>query len=175
MEVKTENKVMSHLTKGLILSLILIVLNIVARVTKSEQASWFTWVSNIILIAGIIWACISYANDMNRAVTFGNVFAHGFKTTAVITVIMIVFTVIYFLVFPEIKEEAMVLGRQKLEEQGQLTDDQIDTALGITQKFFLPITIGSIMLIYLFIGVCASLVGAALAKKNPPTPFGNQA
>ena len=90
-------------------------------------------------------------------------------------VMVIIFTVIFFLIFPEIKEKAMVLAREKMEEQGNLSDDQIDTALNMTQKFFLPITIGSIMFVYLLVGLIASLIGAGITKKDPPTPFANQA
>jgi hypothetical protein len=170
-----ENKVTSHLTKGLIISLVLIVISLIAQFTGNEQATWVSVVSYVLLFAGIIWACISYGKQMNNAVTFGNVFAHGFKTSAVIAVMVIIFTVIFFLIFPDIKDKAMVLAREKMEEQGNLSDDQIDTALNMTQKFFLPITIGSIMFVYLLVGLIASLIGAGITKKDPPTPFANQA
>jgi hypothetical protein len=169
-----ENKITSHLTKGLIIALVLVVISIIAYFTGNEQASWVRWGSVLILIGGIIWTCISYGKELNHSVTFGNVFAHGFKTSAVVTVIVIVFTIAFFLIFPEMVEKQMNLAREEMEKQPNLTDDQLDTAMNISRKFFWPIAIGSIMFLYLLIGVIASLIGAGVTKKNPPTPFANQ-
>jgi len=168
-----EKKVTSHIVKGLIISLILILISVISNLTGNERSSWVTWASNIILFGGIVWACISYGNQMNHEVTYGNVFAHGFKTSAVITVITIAFTIIFLLAFPDIKEKALEIARQEMDKQSQLTDDQKDTAMEITRKFFLPITIGAILLMYLIVGLIASLIGAALTKRNPQSPFAN--
>ena len=169
-----ENKVTSHVIKGLIIALVLITISVISQFMGYERASWVTWLSNIILVGGIIWSCIIYGRQINNKVTFGNLFAHGFKTTAVATVIVIVFTIIFLLIFPEIKEKAITMAREELEKKNNLSDDQVDTALGITEKFFMPIMIGSLMFLYLSLGAIASLIGAAVTKKTPSTPFANQ-
>lgn len=165
----------SHITKGVIIGLVLVVIAIAAYFTGQQNSTWNKWAGNIVLIGGVIWACISYGKQMNNHVTFGNVFAHGFKTTIVATLISLVFSIIFLAIFPEMKEQGIEMARQELESQGKMTDDQIDTALDISRKYFWPIMIGGVLLGSLFMGVIGSLIGAAVTKKTPASPFSNQA
>jgi hypothetical protein len=41
----------------------------------------------------------------------------------------------------------------------------------MTRKYFVPIAMGAIVLMFGLLGCIASLVGAAAAKKNPQAPF----
>ncbi|HSK12645.1 MAG TPA: DUF4199 domain-containing protein, partial [Phnomibacter sp.] len=134
-----ETKQMTPVNKGLILALILIAYSIIIYIAipDMEKQQNLSWVSSVLLIAGIVWACFTYARDMNHNVTFGNVFAHGFKITAVITSLFVVYTILSFtIIFPEIKDKALEAAAQKMEEQGNLSDTQIDQALEFTKKFF---------------------------------------
>ena len=45
----------------------------------------------------------------------------------------------------------------------------------MTKKFFLPFALGGAILGTGFLGAIASLIGAAVAKKNPIDPFSNPA
>src|SRR5690242_21521890 len=100
-----QTKPSTPVVKGLIIALILIVVGFVGRLVHVDMESWFRWVSNLLLVIGIIVSCVTYSNQLNHNVTFGNVFADGFKTTAVVTCITIVFTVIIMMVMPEIKQQ----------------------------------------------------------------------
>src|SRR6476661_3778327 len=113
-----KSNVTSHVTKGLIIALLLVVLAIAANFTKSQNESWNRWGANIILIAGVIWACISYGKQRNNHVTFGDAFAHGFKTTVVATLIFLVFSIVFLLIFPELKDQGLDQARLELEKQG---------------------------------------------------------
>jgi hypothetical protein len=170
-----EKKIKSPLNKGLILSLILIAISVITYITINdlEKQSKFGWITYGIIILGIIWACWTYAADMKNNVTFGNVFAHGFKTTAVLTCIVLIYTILSItVIFPEMKEKGIEMARTQMEANEQLSETQIDQALTMTEKFFIPFAIGGVLIGYLFIGAIASLIGAAVVKKNPnPTPF----
>src|SRR3954468_15903061 len=100
-----EKKPTSHLVKALIISLIIIVISIAANFAGTDFAQYGSYASYLVLIIGVIWACINYGNQMNHRVTFGNVFSHGFKTTAVVTLITIAFVFIFFMIFPDIKDK----------------------------------------------------------------------
>ncbi len=166
-----ENKVMSHMTKGLLAGLLLVVIGIAGYYTGLSEQSWFNWVSNAVLAVSVVWACVHYANQMDGNVTFGSVFAHGFKMTAIITLILIVYILLAMTVlFPEMKDKALEVARQKMEADGKITDDQMEQALKITKKFFVPIAIGAVLFGTLIFGAIASLIGAAIAKKNPNRP-----
>jgi hypothetical protein len=167
-----ETKVMTHVTKGLLVSLILIVIGVVGHITDIESQGWFRWISLIVLFIAVIWACISYSNQMNNQVTFGNLFVHGFKMSVVITLIVIVWTILSVtLIFPDTKEKAMEMARQNMEDQGKMSSAQIDQAIEATKKFFLVIVIGTILFGTLLVGAIASLVGAGVAKKKPVNPL----
>ena len=170
-----EKKITSHLIKGLIIGLILIVISIVAQFAGLKRDSApIQILSTCILIGGIIWSCWYYGKQKDGFVTFGNVFGHGFKTTAVAAVIVVVFMIVFFLAFPEYKDEALEEGRRQMEEQGKMSDEQIDQAMSIGKRFFLPFAIGTIIFFYAVIGAISSLIGAAITKKKPLSPFEGQ-
>lgn len=166
-----EQKVMSHIVKGIIGAMLLIVIGLAGYFGGLTGQGWFSWASDCVLIGFIIWGCIYYSTQKNGQVTFGNIFAHGFKISAIIAIILIIYTIISItLIFPETKDKAMELARQKMEERGNMTGDEIDKALDISKRFFIPITIGAVLLGTLIFGVIASLVGATVAKKQPVNP-----
>ena len=174
MENRAENKVTTPLTKGLIIALVIIVLDIIAGFAGYRFESWYNWIPLLIFCAFIIWACINYANQMNNAVTFGNVFSHGFKTTAIVTCILIVYTLLsIYVIFPNTKELALEKQRQQMERNPQITEEMADQAMEITSRMFTLIVVGSALIGNIIAGALASVLGAAFAKKNPPAPFNN--
>jgi hypothetical protein len=171
-----EKKVMTHVQKGLLVSLILIVIGIAGYFTKLFEQSWFSWASNGILCIAVIWGCVTYANQMNGQVTFGNVFTHGFKMSVVIALILIVWVLLAMTVlFPEMKDKTLEMARQRMEERGNLSDSQIEQGVEFTKKFFIPFAIGGTLLGTLIFGTVASLIGAAVAKKKPVNPLDQMA
>jgi NADH:ubiquinone oxidoreductase subunit 6 (subunit J) len=173
--MQMEKKIMSPAMKGLLLGLVMIVISVVTYVfvPNFEDQRKYSWISYLLIAAGIFWACYSFSEQMNGNVTFGSVFNHGFKTTAVLAIIMIAYSVLAMtIIFPEMKEKGMEMARQQMEKDGKLTDSQIDQAIEMTTKYFLPFAIAGILVMYLIIGAIGSLIGAAIVKKNPnPTPF----
>jgi len=170
-----ENKVTTTVVKGLMLALVLVVLDLIAGFAHFKFATWFRWIPTLVFCGGIIWSCITYANQNNGNVTFGNVFADGFKTTAVATCITVIYTILSILViFPETKDVAMDEARKQMEAKGNMPQETIDQAIEMTKKFFVPFAIGGALIGSIIVGAIASLIGAAIAKKNPQTPFQNQ-
>jgi hypothetical protein len=170
-----ETKVMSATTKGLIIGLVLVTLSIATYFLVSDMSKQqsYAWISYVLIVGGAMWACFSYAKEMNGDVTFGSVFGHGFKTTAVFTSIVLVYTIIAVTVlFPEMKDKVMEAARLQMEKDNKLSETQIDQAISMTSKFFVPFAIGGVLIGYLILGAIGSLIGAAVAKKNPkPAPF----
>lgn len=173
----TEKKPITTIQKGLIIALALIAVSVIVQVmaTDLQQQQKYGWVSFGLLIAGIVWACITYAKEKNGNVSFGNVFAHGFQTTAVATCFMVIYTILSVtILFPEMREKAMEVASQQMEEQGQLSEIQMEQALAFTDKFFMPLAIGGALIGNLIIGALGALIGAGVAQKNPNyTPFDN--
>jgi hypothetical protein len=163
-----ENKIMTPVTKGLVLSLIVIVVGIVGYMANIDTQTWYKWISTVVICAGVIWACIYYAQQLDGRVTFGNIFVHGFKTSAVVALILVAYFVLATtVIFPGMKERAMEAARQQMEKNEKLTEDQVNQGMEIARKFFMIIGIAGTILGTLIAGVIASLIGAAAAKKKP--------
>jgi hypothetical protein len=154
------------LTKGIVISLILIVLGLITYFLDMSDNKALQWVGYIIFIIAIIWSVNIYGKQIGHNATFGNYFSHGFKITALVTLIMIVFTFLFIYLFPDVKEKGMEAARKGMVEK-KMTEEQINQAMGFTQKFFMVFVIGAILVFYLFFGAVASLIGAGITKKNP--------
>lgn len=163
-------KPISHIAAGLIIAGVLIVLSICLHFADVQQTGALAWISYLIMIGGLIAFINLYGNAMNNQVSFGNLFSYGFKTTAVMTVIMILFTVIFFLIFPEIKEKLFETTRQKMEERQNMTTDDIEKAMSFWRRMFWVLTIGSSLLMYAIVGAIGSVIGAAITKKKRINP-----
>lgn len=162
----TQTKITSPATKGLVIGLVLIVISLAITITGQEENRWLSYGSYLIFIIGIAWAISTYARQINYNTTFGGYFRHGFSTTAIVTCLMIIFTVVLLLVDPSVKEKALEVASKNMSKQG-LTEDQMKQGLEMTKKFFLPFALLGIVVGYVVMGVIVSLVTAAVMKKDP--------
>ena len=63
------------------------------------------WIPIFIMIGGLIAFVNMYGNAMNNHVTFGNLFSYGFKTTAIMALIVIFCTVVFSVLLPGSKRK----------------------------------------------------------------------
>lgn len=167
-----EKKPASPATNGIIIALISIVLFLVYYFMKlSFEEGILRWIPAIIMLALVIFFITKWANDMNNNVTFGQCFGYGFKMIAISTIIVFLFTVIFIYTFPDYKTQFLGAMRVKFNENHDLSDEQKSQAVGMMEKFFTISILAGSLLGNLIIGTIASLIGAAVAKKNPQTPF----
>ena len=166
-----ENKILSPQIKGLLIALIVIILGIAGYFTELGFSSWYNWVVNAIMFAAIIIACVHFANQKQGYVTFGNVFLHGFKITAVIAIIVLVYTLLAFTVlFPDMKEKMFEMQQAQMEKQG-LDDDKLEQGMTMMKKYFMIFLVIGVIFGTLIWGCIASLIGAAVAKKKKFNPL----
>ncbi|MGF7231789.1 DUF4199 domain-containing protein [Arachidicoccus sp.] len=169
-----EKKQNAHLMGALIISLIIIVIELVLYFTNQMQNKGLGLISYLVFIIGICMICLQYSKEKDGNVTFGNLFAQGFKTSALVALIMIIWSVLMFKVlFPDLPDQLMQSQRAKMLSQG-LSEEQMAKGAAIGKKFFMTFVIGGTIFMYAILGAIASLIGAAIAKKNPKAanPFG---
>ncbi len=154
-------------TKGIVIGLVLVVLALVTYFMDIKVNGPLQWVGYVIFIGGIIWSVMSYGKQVNYNSSFGNYFAHGFKVAALVTAIMIIYIIIFIVLFPEFKEKAIEEARKSMQSKNNLSEEQIKAALEMTKKFIMVFLVGGTLLGYLFFGALASLIGAAVTKKEP--------
>jgi hypothetical protein len=169
-----EKTVMSPATKGLLIGLALIIISLAIILTKQETNKSLGFISIAVALGGIIWACQTYSSQMGGNVTFGNIFSHGFKTSALVAALVSLWVALSLgLLFPETLDRAMEAQRLELIKK-QMSDEDIENAMNVGRKLALPMGVIFSVIMYLIIGAIGSLIGASIAKKNPNPVFPDQ-
>jgi hypothetical protein len=98
-----ESKPISHFRAGLLIAAFMVVFSLIMNlVGQGEcQFSWMAW--KLVFIGALIYFINKYGKANNNTSTFGELFSYGFKITSIVTLIMIIFMVIFFASFPEHK------------------------------------------------------------------------
>lgn len=163
------------IAKGVVLSLILVVINLIGGFAHLQFETWFGWLSTIVQVILIIIFCIQFGKQQTDGVTFGKVFGYGFKVALVVAVVVAIYTLIsVLLIFPEFTDLAIQHTRAGMEAKGNLSEDQIDQGMAITKKFLQPVPLSIFALLgSLFFGTIAALLGGAFTKKSEVDVFQN--
>lgn len=166
-----ERKPVTHVSAGLIIAALLVVYSIIVQFMGLAQNQYLGLVQYALIIGGLIYFVTQWGKAHDYTLSFGNLFAYGFKATAVFTIINIVFLIIFFLVFPEMKEKSFEMAREQMEKNPNVSEDQIEQGIDIARRFFWVGLIGGTMFFMILIGAIGSLIGAAVTKKRPNNPF----
>ncbi len=161
--------VQTHKTYGLLTALAMIIVGVIMHITNvAYTTKWASWVSYIPFLIGIILNANAFSKANGANITFGQAFSSGFKACAIIALLLIVWSLLsVYVVFPDMKERSIQMAIDQMNEQPGMTDEQIDAAVSMTKKFYLPFLIGGAVFGTMFFGAIFSLIGAAIAKKNP--------
>ena len=169
-----QQKPISHIAAGLIIAGILVVISAILNFMGLTMKPGVAFLQPIIIIIGLVVFVRTWGKANNNRPSFGNLFAYGFKTTAVFTIISIAFTILFILLFPDLKEKSLEMARENLENNPKVSEEQIEQALEISRKFFWVAVVGGSMLSMIITGAIGSLIGAAVTKKSPNSPFDQQ-
>lgn len=161
-----QQQITSTIVKGAIIGLIMILVSIGGSFLGLDANGYFQWVGYSIFLIGIILSISQYGKQINYNSTFGNYFAHGFKISALVTLMMIVFLIVFMTIFPDFKEKALEVAKKDMADK-KMSAEQMEQAINLTKKFFMVFLVGGALLGYLLFGAIASLIGAAVTKKDP--------
>jgi len=164
-----EKKVTSHLIKGIIIGLILIVFSLAVYFLELYSQQWIQYIGFVILCAGIILSVHIYGKEHDYDKSFGSLFSHGFKIAALVAVLMIGYTVLSSYLFPELKDKMMEVAREQALKNANGNEEAMEKGMEMMSKYFTLFIVIGIIFWYLLIGVISSLIGAAITKKNPNT------
>ena len=168
---KKQTHIMYGFITGIFMTIISLVLYLTGLSFKPGMES-IQYVVYLPFLVGVILNAIAYSKANDGFVTFGNIFGSCFKASMLVTLVIIAWSIISVFVFPDMKEKAMTMARDKMANSSQkMTDEQMDMALNITKKYFTAIMIASVLFSTLFYGVIFSLIGGLVAKKKGPAPI----
>jgi hypothetical protein len=163
-----------HIMYGFITGITMVIIGLIIYLTGLAFKPGMQYISYIPFLAGIILNAIAYSKANDSYVTFGNVFGSCFKASMIVTIVILLWSVISMYIFPEMKEKAMEMAREQMTKNQKMTDEQIDTAINITKKYWNVFLVAGAIFITLFWGVIFSLIGGLVAKKNAsPLPAGD--
>lgn len=155
----------SHVKYGLTAALVLIILFLVqwfAKIPFDHPA--FSFIPRL-CYAAIIFACVLNFSKLNEGnASFGELFGNGFRATAVTTVIFALFFILFLQFVPEAKTAIVDF---MLTQGPNAADAQaVEESRKFVNNRFVVFVLAGIIFLNLFIGIIASLIGAAFAKKK---------
>lgn len=150
---------------GLVIALAMIIINVVLYVLGMSLQSWSQYISYVPFLIGIILEARAFSASKDGYVTFGQVFGSAYRACAIITLITLVWSFIFLMIFPDMIDKAMEMAREKMEQNGQGAN--VDMAMDFTRKYFKIFMVAGVIFGTMFWGAIFSLIGAAIAPKKP--------
>ncbi len=163
-----ENKITSHLLKGVIIVGTLIVLDIVLQKAYSTVPDGVRYMSRLVIcFVGVLGGCILYMKQTGGAPSFGEVFSHGFKTTAVVAFFMALYTFIAVkFIYPPPGAAEMEAAVKAIEQQGSALHEEARQLAAKAAENRWIIYVSLSIFASLIPGLLGSLAGGVIAKKN---------
>ncbi len=162
------------LNYGLLLSLATITLSIVVYVMGlSAEQPWWKSLLNFVFMGAIIYMGLkAFRTENGGFLSLGDALKTGLAISLIAGIIGAIFTYIFVnFIEPDFIANLLVVTREKMITQNpNMTQDQVDTAMGYTEKFMSPFIMTAIALIAsLFFGFIISLIEGLILKKDRPT------
>lgn len=155
----------THIPYAFVTALVMIIIGLVLHLADLSYEAWVQWLSYGIFLVGIITNAVAYSKANDGFVSFGNVFSSGFKASAIITLVMLAWSFISIMIFPEIVERGMEMTRERMENQN-MSEEQLEQGMAMSQKYFKLFMTMGIVFGFMVAGALFSLIGAAIAKKK---------
>lgn len=154
--------------KGLITGLVMVAVGLVLYFNKVDEASPLQYSAYFIYGLGIVWSVTSYLKQRGGAVKFRGLFSQGFRCFVVVTLLMALYTLIFYKMNTGLIEEKAVITREQLlKTEKSRTPAEIDQMVQNGKKYFAVTAASAAIFQYLFIGVVVTVATAgALSLRN---------
>ncbi|MFM6924273.1 MAG: DUF4199 domain-containing protein [Ferruginibacter sp.] len=153
--------------KGLITGLIMILLALFfffvlkMPVNQKEQYVLFS-----VYIAGIAWSLYSYKQSSAETKSFKSYFSTGFKTFIVVTLLMVLYTFIFFKFNTDYREAGIAENNAMLVQQGNHTPAEIESNANQLRQIFMPVMTGITTFKYLILGALVTAIASGFLSRK---------
>jgi hypothetical protein len=156
-----------HIKYGLITAAILIISIILVYGLKIDLNSNLQMGFAMGLIAiGVIQSCIQFKKN-NTAASSNEIFFNGFRTTAIIALLVLAFGFIIITLIPSIKNDmADKFRADLLKTTKELTNNTIEAQVADYKSKFTTMFIGINMMIIVISGLISSFIGLVITKNK---------
>lgn len=164
------NKPATPALKGAIITLVLLVAGAVLYFGAGMANRRAVYILCVLLAAGITISANYFAKQMDGNVTFGNVFAEGFKTASVVIVFssICVFISLKF-IFPGVIDKLLQAGAEQMKLSGA-DKEEIKTYINSARGYMVPVIIGIIIFSFGIVGAAGAAFGALISNRKPAVP-----
>lgn len=162
-------KMAPHIKPGLITALVLTALTLFFYFTGIKTGNVLQMTLRVLVVAvAVAAACFMFAKQQPEAMG-KDVFFFGFRVTAIITLCSIAFGILFVLLVPQFKDDAIaVFQKEQLSSRNHPAPDPVKIAedIALYKKRFLTLFIGMNMMIVVVSGLIGSLVGTLITTKK---------
>ena len=170
MEEKQKSAFMPSLMPGIYLGIVLIIYSLLLFLLDVDRESYINYFSYVILAAGLFWSITTFRDkQLGGYIKYGKAFSSGFYTGLFASVLTGFFLYIYvqYIDLGMIDDILVKAEESMLEQNPDMSDEQLDQALYMTESFTSPIMMG----VFGFIANVAfsailSLIIAIFAKRE---------
>ena len=114
----------------------------------------------------VIVTLLQYKKNDEGEMAFKGYFSEGFKTFVIIVLIMAVFTFIFYKLNPFILEGKLAeINKYNALDKNKTPDEVIENSNQI-RKVFIPMTVATTTIMYLFLGALITAIGAGLLSQR---------
>ena len=159
-------KNISARNKGLITGAIMILTSLGIYLAKKDFDNSLQYIVYATYIVGILWTLVTFKKKAGDTATFKNYFSEGFKCFIVVTFLMVLFTLIFILLHPELKEKMVAMMRADSVNRKDMTPIDIENGIAVAKNTFLPMRIMGTIFGYLLIGSVITLVSSFLFMRR---------
>lgn len=170
-----KSRVTTALTHGLLVGFAIIVLFVVFYLLNDPANQIINYLNFAIMLAGIIISTIVWRNEgLDGYITYGQAVGIGSLTMVFAALVNAIFLFLFLqFIAPDAKQMFMAAAEeQTLRRTPEISDDQLDAMLALTERMFTPVILGiSTFFSVAGIGLIFSLITSAFLKKKNPDPF----
>lgn len=171
MEVKKASPSQPALKWALINLIASIVITYAFQFLNVDQSTSVKYLSFLPFIIFLLLTQNEFKAQLGGYMTYGNGFLSGFLYAIFTGIFIAIFTYVYYSILsPEMVDKIMQSSRAQMEARGNMTQEQIDTGMGIATKYFAVFATVGIVFSYAIFGAIVSLISAAIFK-NERSPF----
>ena len=164
------------LNYGTFLALGTIVVSVIVYVLgmHMEQPWWQSVLNFAIMTTAIVYGFKAYKKEGDGFLTLGEAIKTGLAISLVAGIIGSLFTYLFVTIIePDFIVQMLEVTREKMiTDNPQMTEDQLEMAMNMTEKFMSPMMMTAFGLIAsLFFGFIISLITGLIMKQNRPENY----
>lgn len=152
--------------QGLITGLLMIVVAMWIDSKKETISAYYQYLIYIVYAAGIFWTLFSYMRNDESTVKFSSLFNRGFRCFVVVSLIMVVFTIIFIKTHPEFAAQEAAATKEYYMQKGDKTPAEIEELAVAAKKRYPVIVISLSIFRYLLIGAGFTALFSAVLNRR---------